>query len=79
MAVIAVGTGHRKVSRAAEVHAPAGELFDIVADPYRHAELDGSGTVTGIVGGPRRLALGVGHETLRLGTVMSFTLITVSF
>jgi hypothetical protein len=58
MAVIAVDTGHRKVSRAAEVHAPAGELFDIVADPHRHAELDGSGTVMGIVGGPRRLDQG---------------------
>jgi hypothetical protein len=58
MAVTAVDTGHRKVSRAAEVHAPAGELFDIVADPHRHGELDGSGTVMGTVGGPRRLAQG---------------------
>jgi hypothetical protein len=46
MAVTAVDTGHRKVSRAAEVHAPASELFDIVADPHSHGELDGSGTVT---------------------------------
>ena len=58
MAVTAVDTGHRKVSRAAEVHAPAGELFDIVADPHRHGELDGSGTVMGTVGGPHRLAQG---------------------
>jgi hypothetical protein len=58
MGVNAVDTGHRKVSRSAEVRAPAGELFDIVADPHRHAELDGSGTVIGAVGGPSRLAQG---------------------
>ncbi len=58
MAVTAVETGHRRVSRAAEVHAPAGELFDLVADPHRHGELDGSGTVTGTVSGPCRLTQG---------------------
>jgi Polyketide cyclase / dehydrase and lipid transport len=58
MAVSTVDAGHRKVSRAAEVHAPASELFDMVANPHRHRELDGSGTVTDTVGGPRRLAQG---------------------
>jgi uncharacterized protein YndB with AHSA1/START domain len=56
MAVNVVDSGHRKVSRAVEVHAPAAELFDIVADPHRHGELDGSGTVMDTVDGPRRLA-----------------------
>jgi hypothetical protein len=56
MTVTAVDAGPRKVSRAAEVRAPAAELFEIVADPYRHAELDGSGTVVGAVTGPRRLS-----------------------
>jgi hypothetical protein len=56
MAVTVVDTGRRKVSRAVEVHAPAAELFDIVADPHRHGELDGSGTVMDTVDGPRRLA-----------------------
>ena len=56
MTVTVVEAGPRKVSRAAEVHAPSAELFEIVADPYRHAELDGSGTVVGAVTGPRRLA-----------------------
>ena len=37
--------------------APAvGELFGIVAGPHSHGELDGSGTVMGTAGGPRRLA-----------------------
>ena len=58
MAVTIVDSGHRKVSRAAEVHAPAAGLFDIVADPHRHGELDGSGTVLDTVDGPRRLAEG---------------------
>jgi hypothetical protein len=56
MTVTVVDAGPRKVSRAAEVGAPAAELFEIVADPYRHAELDGSGTVVGAVSGPRRLS-----------------------
>ncbi len=56
MTVTVVDAGPRKVSRAAEVRAPAAELFEIVADPYRHAELDGSGTVVGAVTGPRRLS-----------------------
>jgi hypothetical protein len=56
MTVTVVEAGPRKVSRTAEVRAPAAELFEIVADPYRHAELDGSGTVVGAVTGPRRLS-----------------------
>jgi hypothetical protein len=56
MTVTVVEAGPRKVSRTAEVQAPAAELFEIVADPYRHAELDGSGTVVGAVTGPQRLS-----------------------
>jgi hypothetical protein len=58
MTVAAVDTGPRKVSRAAEVHAPPGEIFAIVADPRRHGELDGSGTVHATVSGPSRLSAG---------------------
>ena len=58
MTVTAVDAGPRKVSRAAEVHAPARELFVIVADPRRHGELDGSGTVHDTVSGPGRLSGG---------------------
>jgi uncharacterized protein YndB with AHSA1/START domain len=55
MTVTAVNTGPRKVTRTAEVQAPAAELFEILADPRRHGELDGSGTVLDTVGGPARL------------------------
>ena len=58
MTVTVVDAGPRKISRAAEVQAPAAEIFDIVADPHRHGELDGSGTVMSTVAGPGRLAKG---------------------
>jgi hypothetical protein len=56
MSVTVVDAGPGKISRSAEVGAPAGELFEIVADPRRHSELDGSGTVIATVAGPQRLA-----------------------
>jgi hypothetical protein len=58
MTVTVVDAGPHKVSRAADVHAPAEEIFAIVADPRRHGELDGSGTVHGTVSGPARLSDG---------------------
>jgi hypothetical protein len=58
MTIVVVDAGPQKVSRSIEVQAPAAELFEIVADPRRHAELDGSGTVQETVSGPSRLAEG---------------------
>ena len=34
------------------------EVFALLADPRRHAEIDGSGTVQSVVDGPERLELG---------------------
>lgn len=56
--VTPVERGPQQVSRRAVVDAPAAELFAIVADPHRHHELDGSGTVQAAVSGPERLAKG---------------------
>ncbi len=53
--VTVVDAGPHKVSRSAEVRAPASALFEMVADPHRHRELDGSGTVVGTVTGPKQL------------------------
>ena len=50
--------GQRKVSRSVEVSATPEEVFDLLADPRRHPELDGSGTLTGRAVGPDRLSLG---------------------
>lgn len=43
---------------SAEVAASAEELFALVADPHRHHELDGSGTVQSRAFGPHRLQTG---------------------
>lgn len=47
------------IRRSTFVPAPPGEIFEILADPSRHSEIDGSGSVKGArTGAPRRLSLG---------------------
>jgi uncharacterized protein YndB with AHSA1/START domain len=54
-----VDSGMRKVSRRVAVGAPAAAVFALVADPHRHPELDGSGTVRSTpVKGPDTLSEG---------------------
>lgn len=56
--VTAVESGARQISRRVTVAAPAADLFALVADPARHGELDGSGSVGDAVtsaAGPLRL------------------------
>jgi hypothetical protein len=55
VSITVVDAGPGKISRSAEVNAPAAEIFEIVADPRRHGELDGSGTVKDTIAGPDRL------------------------
>ena len=56
------GATPRSLSRTVTVAAPPGEVFALLADPRRHPELDGSGSVRNAVGtasgGPARLSLG---------------------
>jgi uncharacterized protein YndB with AHSA1/START domain len=40
------------------IPAEAGAIFDLLADPSRHHDIDGSGTVREAKGGSERLALG---------------------
>jgi hypothetical protein len=49
---------YRVVSCERLILAEASLIFDILADPSRHAAIDGSGTVQGHVGKQGRLALG---------------------
>ena len=56
MTITPVEAGPRKISRSVDVSAPAAELFAVLADPRRHGELDGSGTVMDTVKGPQRLS-----------------------
>lgn len=46
------------VSRTREINAPAEEIFNLLADPRRHHEIDGSGSVQAAnINAPERLSL----------------------
>ncbi len=51
-----MGSDHISASRV--IAAEPQELFDLVADPTMHAVFDGSGSVRGVRGSSRKLALG---------------------
>ena len=53
-----IDTGQRTVTRQVVVNASAATLFAMLADPRRHGEVDGSGTVLSNVKGPERLTAG---------------------
>ncbi|MFA4081013.1 SRPBCC family protein [Mycobacteroides salmoniphilum] len=63
MSVSVVEAGPQQISRSVEVSAPATELFGIVADPRRHHELDGSGTVGENIRTPDHLEVGSRFST----------------
>ncbi|MGH3636854.1 SRPBCC family protein [Mycobacterium sp.] len=63
MVVTVVDAGARQVSRSVEVAAPAAELFAMAADPRRHRELDGSGTVRDNIKAPAELTVGSKFST----------------
>ena len=47
------------VSRETVVPSPPGAIFDLLADPHRHCEIDGSGSVRrSEIDAPERLSLG---------------------
>lgn len=46
------------VSRSVVVAAGPQQVFDLLADPRQHSELDGSGSVRASVSGPQRLSQG---------------------
>jgi uncharacterized protein YndB with AHSA1/START domain len=63
MTVSTVDAGPTQVSRSVEVNAPAAELFEIVANPRRHHEVDGSGTVGDNIKAPSELVPGARFST----------------
>jgi hypothetical protein len=63
MTVTVVDAGPRRVCRSVDVAAPAAELFAMAADPRRHSELDGSGTVRDNVNAPAKLDVGSKFST----------------
>ena len=69
-----------KVSVEKVVHAAPERIFDLLADPRRHAELDGSGTVQGVVDGPERLSKGaVFGMDMKMGGPYQMTNTVVEF
>jgi polyketide cyclase/dehydrase/lipid transport protein len=50
--------GEPRVSASIDVAAPAREIFAILADPRRHGEIDGSGTIRRCLAAPARLGPG---------------------
>jgi hypothetical protein len=79
--VTAVDTGDGKVTRSVEVGTDPAEVFAIVADPRRHSELDGSGTVTGNNSGPAELTKGSKFSTKMkmLGLPYRITSVVIDF
>ncbi|KUI26437.1 SRPBCC family protein [Mycobacterium sp. GA-2829] len=63
MTVSVVDNGPGQVSRAVEVSAPVAEVFALVADPRRHHEFDGSGTVGSNIDAPTKLVAGSRFST----------------
>jgi hypothetical protein len=49
--------GELVVSASIEIAAPAPQIFDILADPRRHVEIDGSDMIRCCLDGPERLGL----------------------
>lgn len=62
------------------IPAPPDRIFDLLADPARHSDIDGSGTVRDAAGGSQRLALGSRFGmAMKLGIPYSMTNEVVEF
>ena len=62
------------------VHAAPERIFDLLADPRRHGEIDGSGTVRGLVQGPDRLFPGaVFGMNMKMGGSYQMTNTVIEF
>ena len=52
-------TGNERVKAARIIiDAPATKIFDLLANPARHKDIDGSNTIQNNISGPERLSLG---------------------
>ena len=71
----------RIVSRSTIVPAPAQMIFDLLADPRRHNEIDGSGTVQSAqINAPERLSLDATFGMqMRMGLPYKITNTVVEF
>lgn len=69
------------VSHSVVVNAPANVIFDLLADPRRHHEIDGSGSVQGANdNAPARLSLGANFGmSMKIGAPYKITNTVVEF
>ncbi len=69
-----------RVSVERVIPAPAKDIFDLLVDPDRHVEIDGSGTVREARSGGRRLGLGDAFGmNMKLGASYSTRNVVVEF
>jgi len=62
------------------IPAPAAAIFALLADPSRHPDIDGSGTVQGAKGGSQRLALGSSFGmSMKMGVPYSMVSTVIEF
>jgi uncharacterized protein YndB with AHSA1/START domain len=62
------------------IPAPPEKIFDLLADPSRHREIDGSGSVRDAKGGSERLALGSKFGmSMKMGVPYSMTSTVIEF
>lgn len=70
----------RIVSVSQFVPATAAQIFELLATPQRHAEIDGSGSVKKALSGPVRLSLGAKFGmSMRIGLPYRITNVVVEF
>ena len=62
------------------IPAPPEKIFDLIADPARHRDIDGSGSVREAKGGSQRLALGSKFGmSMRIGVPYSMTSTVIEY
>ncbi|MFJ4654062.1 SRPBCC family protein [Nocardia sp. NPDC088792] len=52
-----------RISRDIVIAAPPSAVFAVLANPHRHADFDGSGTVRNAISGPQRLSMDATFRT----------------
>ena len=74
------GSEHDVVTVERVIPAPPEAIFDLLADPSRHREIDGSGTVRDAKAGSERLALGSSFGmSMKMGVPYSMVSTVIEF
>ena len=68
------------VSEELLIKASAKKIFDLLADPTKHLELDGNNQLTGLIDAPERLSLGAKFSmNLKIGAPYHVTNTVIAF